>query len=200
MIKTVIFDIGNVLCGFHWKEYFEGFGYDKEMIKKLETATVSSPIWLELDRGCMTDAEILDAFVANDPSIEKEIRQSLTNTRGLLVRYDYAIPWIQELKSKGYQVLVLSNFNHKAHTECQDATDFLPYVDGGILSYLEKCVKPEPVIYEKLIAKCNLIPQECVFLDDVQQNLDGAAAFGIHTILFRDQEQAKEDLRKLGVE
>ena len=28
-------------------------------------------------------------------------------------RYDYAIPWIEELKAKGYQFLVLSNFSRK---------------------------------------------------------------------------------------
>ena len=75
--------------------------------------------------------------------------------------------------------------------------DFLFHVDGGILSYREKLIKPMPEIYERLIRQYDLVPEECVFLDDLQQNLDGAAAFGIHTILFQNREQAGSELEKL---
>lgn len=200
MIKTVIFDIGNVLVGFQWKEFFQKLGYSQEILNKITLATVQSPVWSEYDRGCLTDEQVMEEFVKNDPSIETELRASLADIHGMLTRYDYAIPWITELKAKKYQVLVLSNFSHKAQTDCADVMDFLPYTDGGILSYQEKCIKPEPAIYEKLIARYNLNPKECVFLDDLQRNLDGAAAFGMHTILFQNQAQAKEELKKLGVE
>lgn len=35
MIKTVIFDIGNVLAGFAWEEYFRSFGYSEETFQRL---------------------------------------------------------------------------------------------------------------------------------------------------------------------
>ena len=200
MIKTIIFDIGNVLTGFQWKKYYESFGFSKEIFDRLAAATTLNEDWNEYDRGILSDEQLLAEFIKNDPGIETEIRQVLTNISGMLERYDYAIPWIQELKKKGYRVLVLSNFSHKAYHDCAHTIDFLPYTDGGILSYREKCIKPEPEIYRRLIEKYNLIPEECVFLDDVQRNLDGAAAFGIHTILFQNQPLAKEELKKLGVE
>lgn len=200
MIKTVIFDIGNVLTRFCWREFFESFGYDEETTKKIECATVKSAAWNEYDRGRMTDEEVLEQFIRNDPSIERQLRETLADVSGILARCDYAIPWIQELKTGGRQVLVLSNFSNKAYTDCQDALDFLPYTDGGILSYREGCIKPEPEIYRRLIEKYRLIPEECVFVDDLQCNLDGAAAFGIHTILFCSQAQARAELKKLGVE
>ena len=199
MIRTVIFDIGNVLTGFHWREFFDSFGYDEETTKKIAAATVESDSWNEYDRGNLTDDEVLEEFVKNDPSIEKEIREVIADIGNILVRFDYAIPWIQDLKGKGYRVLVLSNFSHKAYADCGHALDFLPYTDGGILSYNEKCIKPEPEIYQKLIANYNLIPEECVFIDDLQRNLDGAAAFGINTVLFTNKEQAVEALKKMGV-
>ena len=76
----------------------------------------------------------------------------------------------------------------------------MPYMDGGILSYQDLVIKPEPEIYRLLIERYHLIPEECVFLDDLQANLDGAAAFGIHTILFKNQQDAIKQLKKLGVE
>ena len=95
MITTVIFDIGNVLAGFAWKEYFLRFGYSEEIFQRLVKATVGNSSWQEHDRGALSDEEILNLFIENDPGIEKELRETLDNINGMLVRYDYAIPWIQ---------------------------------------------------------------------------------------------------------
>lgn len=200
MIKTIIFDIGNVLAGFEWKTYFQKFGYSDEALSRIAKATVESSIWSEYDRGALTDEEVLEAFVKNDPGIEKEIRESLENIQGMLVKYDYAAPWVKELKQKGYQVLVLSNFAHRAHQDCKDVLEFLDYVDGGILSYQERTIKPEAEIYKRLIERYHLVPEECVFLDDTEKNLVAAAEFGIKTIHFKDRDGAVAELKKLGVE
>lgn len=200
MIKTVIFDIGNVLTDFRWEDFFKEKGYSRELTDRIGKATVESEIWPEYDKGLLSNEEIMDGFVKNDPEIGKEIRESLSDIRGIVTKRDYAIPWIQELKRKGYQVLYLSNFSRRAEEQCAESLDFIPYTDGGILSYKEKCIKPEPRIYELLIERYHLNPEECVFLDDLQKNLDGASRFGIKTILFKNQEQAIEALKALGVE
>lgn len=199
MIDTIIFDIGNVLTGFQWKKFYESFGFSPDIFERLAAATTLNEDWNEFDRGRLTDEELLAEFIKNDPGIEEEIRTVMEDIDDMLEPYDYAVPWILELKEKGYGVLVLSNFSHKAFVDCKKALAFLPYTDGGILSYQEKCIKPEPEIYKRLISKYNLVPNQCVFIDDLQKNLDGAAAFGIQTILFRNLAQVKEDLKKLGV-
>lgn len=199
MIKTVIFDIGNVLAGFCWKEYYDSFPYSEEVKERIANATVKSAVWAEYDKGNMTDEEIIEAFVKNDPGIEKEIRESLEDISGMLLRFDYAIPWIKALKENGYQVLVLSNFSHKAVVDCAHALDFLPYTDGGILSYKDHFIKPQPEIYALLMERYQLVPEECVFMDDLEENIKGAANAGINTILFKSEMQAKEELREMGV-
>lgn len=200
MITTIIFDIGNVLADFDWREHFAGFGYDDEMVERIAKATVRNPLWNEVDRGVMGQEELVDKFVANDPEIEQDIRKVLAYVGTMVVRNEYAIPWIQDLKSKGYRTLYLSNFSEKAESDCAKALDFIPYMDGGILSYQEKIIKPMPEIYQLLIDRYHLIPEECVFMDDTVANLTGAEKFGIHTIHFLNQAQAIEELRKLGVD
>lgn len=200
MITTIIFDIGNVLADFTWKEHYERFGYDGAMVERIAKATVGNPAWNEYDRGAMKLEDVIQTFINADPEIEQDIRKVLNNVKTMVRRNDYAIPWIQELKSKGYRTLYLSNFSEKAETECAYALDFIPYLDGGILSYQVKVIKPMPEIYELLIKRYHLVPEECVFLDDTRANLDGADKFGIHTILFSNQAQAIEELRKLGVD
>ena len=199
MIRTIIFDIGNVLADFSWEAHYRRFGYTGSRLERLTKATVKNDAWNEYDRGALSDEEVLQRFIDSDPEMESDIRKCLANVEGMVVRNDYAIPWIQELKQKGYRTLYLSNFSEKAAKECVKALDFLPYMDGGILSYREKVIKPMPEIYQLLIDRYQLVPEECVFLDDTQKNLTAAEAFGIHTILFKDQEQAREELRRLGV-
>ena len=200
MITTIIFDIGNVLADFIWEEHYRSFGYDGEMLARIAKATVKSPMWNEYDRGAMSDEEILEGFIANDPEIEDILRKVLANVKTMVRRNDYAIPWIKELQGKGYRCLYLSNFSRKAETECAYALDFIPYMDGGILSYQDKVIKPMPEIYQLLIDRYNLVPQECVFMDDTVRNLEAAEQFGIHTIHFQNQQQAIEELQKLGVD
>lgn len=199
MIKTIIFDIGNVLTIFSWKEHFASFGFDAKTQERLANATVLSDDWKEFDLGILSDEEIIDLFVENDPAIEKEIRHALTDAKGILTRCDYAIPWIKELKEKGCQVLFLSNFSEKILQECAHAMDFLPYMDGGVFSFKVNLIKPDPAIYKHLLGKYNLVPSECVFLDDTLANIEAAKALGINGIHFKDLEQAKEALATLGI-
>lgn len=199
MITTVIFDIGNVLTDFCWEEYYRSFGYSDEIFERLANATVKSQIWHEFDRGEMSDDQILEAFIQNDQGIEDELREVFRDTHGIVTKREYAIDWIKELKSKGYRVLVLSNFSEKAAKECSDALAFLPYTDGGILSYQDKLIKPDPAIYQLLIDRYSLVPEECVFLDDLKRNTEAAEKFGMHTICFTTKEKAEEELAALGV-
>lgn len=71
MITTIIFDIGNVLADFTWKEHYERFGYDKEMVERIAKATVKNPAWNEVDRGVLSMEEILQSFIDSDPEIER---------------------------------------------------------------------------------------------------------------------------------
>ncbi len=200
MITTIIFDIGNVLADFTWEEHYRSFGYDEETLLRLANATVKNPAWNEYDRGVLSDEEIMQKFIESDPGLEDILRKVLKNKKTMVRRNEYAIPWIKELQKKGYRCLYLSNFSKSSETDCAEALDFIPYMDGGILSYREKVIKPMPEIYQLLIDRYELVPEECVFLDDTVHNLEAAEKFGIHTIHFRNQKQAIEELRKLGVD
>lgn len=199
MISTIIFDIGNVLVHFRWKKYFESLGYDSMMIERLANASVLNYDWKELDLGNLTYQEILDLFIENDPDIEKELKKALTDLSQILGKTDYAIPWLKELKQKGYRLLYLSNFSEKVLRECVHAMDFLPFMDGGIFSFREHMIKPDPAIYQLLLKNYSLTPSECVFLDDTQENIDVANVLGIHGITFVNLEQAKEALATFGI-
>lgn len=200
MIRNIIFDIGNVLTDFRWREFLQDKGFDEAMIDRIARASVMSPYWNEFDRGEWEQDKIMAEFIKNDPEIEQELHIAYDNVRGMVTPRDYAIPWIKELKAKGYGVYYLSNFSYKAYVECADALDFLPYTDGGILSYRDKVIKPGKEIYDLLLSRYGLKAEESVFLDDTMKNVEAARAYGFYGICFWTKEQAEEELKKLGVE
>ena len=197
MIRNIIFDIGNVLAGFVWEEFFRSFGFSDEVFEKLADATVRSDFWNEMDRGKLTDDQLLEGFIQNDPSIEKELCQVFENVTDMIRRYDYAIPWLKELKEKGYHVYYISNFAHKAHVECEKALDFLTEMEGGILSYQDRLIKPDPEIYRLLCSRYGLKAEECIFIDDTERNVLAAQKEGMKGLIFHTLEQTKEELDQL---
>ena len=54
MIRTIISDIGNVLSGFTWYDFYKSKGYSEEMVERLAKATVKSDAWKEYDRGVLS--------------------------------------------------------------------------------------------------------------------------------------------------
>ena len=194
-ISTIIFDIGNVLVDFRWKEFIEEHGYTGDIADRIARASVLDPDWREYDLGILNEEEIIDKFVENDPGIEKELRKTYRSLTGLLKQADYAKPWIRELKSQGYKVLYLSNFSLKADTDCAKELDFIPLTDGGILSYKEKLIKPDPAIYELLTERYVLVPQECLFFDDTPVNVEAARKHGYKAYVFPGYEAAREIIR-----
>ncbi len=197
MIDTVIFDVGNVLTRFGWQDFIRSFGYDEDICVRVGNATIESPYWKEYDRGVMSNDEIVNSFVSLDKGVEKEIRETMRDFKGILTPADYAIPWIKALKERGLQVLFLSNFSERTYEECRDALGFLDYVDGGIFSYRVKLIKPDPAIYKCIADTYALVPDRCVFVDDLLENVKAAEDYGFHTVLFKDYKTASLTLDRL---
>lgn len=199
MINTIILDIGQVLAHFRWKEYLNECGYDRETIEKVSKATVLSKEWSEEDRGVLNDEELIASFIANAPSVAKEIRKLKESPAGLVREYDYSADFVKKLKENGYKVYLLSNYGKTNFAYARSHFKFIPFVDGGVISYEVHHIKPEPEIYQTLINKYHFNPLEAVFLDDSLVNLEGAKSFGLHTIHFTEFDKALKELRDLGV-
>lgn len=195
MIKNIIFDIGQVLARFRWREYIDEFGYSNEVKDRLGKATVLSPYWNEVDRGVKTTEEIVELCVSYDKGIEQEIRKFFEDTSKLVVEFDYSYDWIKELKEQGLKIYLLSNYGESNFAHIKDVFRFFTLVDGGVISYQEKCIKPEEKIYQILLDRYELDPSECIFIDDLAANIEGAKRLGIHGIQFHELNQVKEELK-----
>lgn len=196
MIKTIIFDIGNVLMRFDYEPYIKNLLKDDTVIEKVNDAVWRTGYWNELDLGYEQE-EVFSKMLEAGPDCREEIRAALENVGDCIGPADYAKPWIRDLKERGYQVLFLSNYSEFIMNSRPDVLDFLPLMDGGVFSCYVGHVKPDPAIYRTICEKYHLAPEECVFLDDNKPNIEAAEDFGMKGIHFLSYEQAKEDLEEL---
>ena len=197
MIKNIVFDIGNVLVAFAWQDYFKGLGIVGDKFDRVVKATVKSEEWNEVDRGAWSEDKILAAFINNDPTVEEEIRKVFINIHDMLIQYEYTKGWIIDLQRKGYKVYCLSNMSHRAVLDCADSLDFLPMLDGYILSCDVKLCKPERKIYQELFNKYSLKPEECIFVDDLKANVNAAKDLGMKGIVFTNVKDVQTEIEKI---
>ncbi len=196
MIKTVVFDIGNVLVRFENVRFTRELLGDDRIAEKVIHAIWGTGYWTELDRGESAET-MLPKMLRAEPEVQKEIRLVFGEIGGCLERMPYAIPWIRELKSRGYRVLYLSNYSEYVMQINPDVLDFLPFTDGGLFSCRVKLIKPDPAIFRRFFEMFRLEPAECVFLDDTEENVRSARSLGMRAIRFDDYRQGREELEKL---
>ena len=200
MIKNIVFDIGGVLADYRMKEFLMEKGLDGPMIKRVLKASVMNPYWGRFERGEVTEEETLQAFTAADPEIERELRLVFTNLSGMLVSRDYAIPLVQRLKKAGYGVYYLSNYSKKAYDECGESLAFMPYMDGGVVSFKVGMTKPDQRMFSCFLERFGLTAETCLFVDDTEENVLAARALGFSGFVFTGVDGLMEELKKLGVE
>ncbi len=183
MIKTIIFDIGGVLIGYDWKKYLlKEFNNDEVLAEKIRSNIFDNHKWDEVDRGVLSEDELIELFSKDAPEIKDEIIHFWNTAGDALWQYDFAKNWLTDLKERGYQILFLSNWSEHLRKLAADKLDFLPMFDGGVFSYEVKLIKPDHKIYEHIINKYDLNPSECVFIDDTQRNIIGAEECGLNTV------------------
>ena len=196
MIKNIIFDIGNVLISFQPIDYLNSKFNDETTKTILFNTIFKSKEWLLLDRGTVTDMEVIEIFCKRQPSFEKEIRYVMKNWHEMHIPMKESIKLLKYLKNSGYHIFFLSNYHKNAFKVIFNKFDFIREVDGQVISCDVKLLKPEELIYEILLNKYNLKPQECIFIDDSIENIKVADKLGIHGICFKDAESIYNIIEK----
>lgn len=199
MIKNIVFDIGNVLVDFRWRDLMTELKLSDAEQDKFEVSVFGSRWWQTLDHGTLEEAEAVEHLREDNQKYIEAFDLLWENRDKLVSPYPYSVEWIKELKSRGYNVYLLSNYPKdmfNLHAQV-GSFPFLPLVDGKVVSAFVKMIKPNADIYELLLNKYDLKAQECVFLDDRTDNIEGARKVGMHGIVFQNYEQAKKELDAL---
>ena len=200
MIKNIIFDIGGVLVEFSPENILRKMGLPETEVLEIAKTTSWGPHWKELDRGVMSKEEVFELMLSETKEEYKaDARRFLYDEVLSTVKsFDYSEEWLRELKSRGYNIYLLTNYPdwmfdyHWANT-----FTFTKSVDGKVVSAVVKQIKPDEEIYTTLLKKYNLIPEESVFIDDKAENIQTAKALKINGIQFTNINDVKNKLNSL---
>jgi epoxide hydrolase-like predicted phosphatase len=198
-IKTLIFDIGNVIFTFNPEEFLQNILGDDKKGSDCFSLMVQSPEWQELDKGLLSIEKAKNIFIQRDPSLKDEVELFFKQWLDMFQPIEPTIKLLDTLREKGYKLYILSNFIRESFEALSPKMIFLQKFDGVVASYSIGMAKPDRDIYEHVLEKFDLNANECVFIDDMQVNVDGAESVGISTILFESTEQLIDQLKKMQV-
>lgn len=184
MIKNVIFDLGNVVVKLKWDIVINKYTQNENDKKILQDVIFNSDEWSKLDEGTIEKENAISIMLSKLPEnlhfaclgIMKDWQE------GLILNYQ-TLDFIKNLKEKGYKTYILSNAP-------LDIPEFLTrnslnqYFDGKIISAEEKIAKPNKKIYELILNRFDLNPEESLFLDDKKENIDAAINCRINGYIF----------------
>jgi FMN phosphatase YigB (HAD superfamily) len=200
---ALIFDFGNVVAHFDYRKAASKLGARlglsggellerlgplgfSELLKRYESGRISARafskgvsgmIGLEVDHDEFVDAWS-DIFWANES----------------------IAPLIARLKREGYRLVLGSNTNdlHAIHFRRQFAGT-LGHFDRLVLSYEVGHIKPSADFFLACAEAAGAEPADCVFIDDLAENVEGARAAGLVGLLYESTERLVADLESLGI-
>jgi putative hydrolase of the HAD superfamily len=201
MIKTIIFDLGNVLINFKPAEFLMQFTDNIFEINDFVKKVPKSKIWFDLDRGKLTVKEAYEIFLKRYPEKEELLNLFFKENKWMemLTPIQKNVDILRDLKINGYGLYILSSFIEEAFSYVQSIYEFLSLFDGGVISYQVGTIKPEKAIYHILLQQYNLNPEESLFIDDHKVILKPARQLGMKVIHYQPDTDLREELRKFSV-
>jgi len=183
-IKAVIFDMGGVLlrtADVTARETIAArYGVTRS---ELETYIFSSESSIQSEKGALSDVEHWQNVMCH-------FGQPIGDYLALYDEYfsgDFIdqrlLDFAASLKPR-YTLGLLSNAWDNARVLLSQRFDFLDRFDVSIFSYEVKARKPDPAIYHAMLERVGAAPGEALFIDDVQENVAGAKAVGMHALRF----------------
>lgn len=141
----------------------------------------------ERDRGLVSTAEsfrlsLSACGVDPSPQLVSTLAQAdrdlmLANSRP----YDDAIPFLQQLRSNGIKIALVSNCADNTRTLLTDL-NLAPLADHIVLSCEIGFAKPSPEIYAFALETLGTPPEDAVMVDDLEEYCKGAEAVGVRAI------------------
>lgn len=198
-VKNIIFDMGNVLMTFDGPSIAAHFTDTPADAALLQNALFGSSTWALLDSGTITHETMLRVAAAHLPE------RLHPNLRACMARWpDYSEPieavndLAIRLKGEGYGIYVLTNASTRVMDQLGHAPA-IPYLDGYVVSGIERLMKPDPAIFTLLCERYGLDPASCLFVDDNADNCVGARVAGMHAYRFTgDADDLEANVRLLG--
>lgn len=106
---------------------------------------------------------------------------------------------LEELDDAGVRLWALTNWSRETFHHARERFDFLDRFEEILVSGELGVAKPDPRIFEMLLAKAALPAEEVLFVDDRRDNVEAARGLGIDALAFTDAQTLRAELRRRGL-
>lgn len=199
MIRCVISDLGNVILFFDNDIFFRKItpysSFSLDRIKAL--ARIHFELVMDFDRGEITAQQFYEEAV-------HKFEAKITYQTFFEIYSDIftlnppVLETLKRLRSK-YRLVLLSNTDVMRFGFIRENFPEIFLFDAYVLSYEVGCVKPHPQTYRAALQRAGAEPHECIFIDDREENIEGAQRLGMNVLLFNPQTNLERPLRDYGL-
>lgn len=192
-MKNIVFDLAGVVVARNQERCPQ---YIMDYFYFINSGEALPEFWDDYDRGTRdidSVAQCLAEFRGSDfETAKSRMLEAVTYQEQVAPTAEL----IAELKAAGYRLFVLSNMS-KDYIEFLREMPVFQHFEGEIVSCEVGLIKPEREIYNLLLDRYNLVPEQTIFIDDRKPNVDAGAEVGINPFHFdrNDPEKSCEQLR-----
>ncbi len=197
-IRGVIFDFGNVIYRFDNGRILAGLSaLCGKPVSQLAALLAASTLSEDYESGRLDSPAFLEGVsrLCGYPFPEDAFLRAFTD---IFTPIESTLALIRRLAPR-FRLGLISNTNpwHFEHTirPCE----IFPLFQAVTLSHVLKALKPDPRLYEDVLAQLGLPAEACVFIDDRPEFAEGARQLGMQGITYRDAESLIRELEALGV-
>jgi 2-haloacid dehalogenase len=198
--RVVVFDLGGVLIDWDPRHLYRKLFSGDERAMEDFLANVCTHEWNRCQDAGRSFAEGARLLKEQHPD-----KGELIDAYG--TRFDEmmagpiagAVEILAELRTRGTPLYSLSNFSAETFPLASARFDFLRWFRGMVISGEVGVIKPDPRIYEMMLARFAIDPRRTVYIDDVLANAEAARPFGIHGIHFTTPTALRAELVQLAL-
>lgn len=198
MTKNIVFDMGKVLLAYEPQKFLKKLFSEEDVIETLSRELFGGPEWPLTDTDALDDEALIFSVTMRIPQYAEQIEKAVEVWPVLMDQADGMEDLLRELKGAGYRLYLLSNAPSKFRNYLGEYPIF-SLLDGGIFSGTEQIVKPTAELYRRLCKKYDLVPEECLFVDDRPENIAMARRLGWKGHIFTNCEEFRRWLGEEGI-
>lgn len=199
MLRTIIFDMGNVLVHFSHDRMCQQIGVlCGQSGGDIQRLLIDSGLQWNFERGLMSPRELHRQIVelVEQPLDYDAVRIAASDIFRL---NEPLVPVIDELRRQGHRLVLLSNTSEWHFEFIWSRFDVLQRLHAHVLSCRVGAIKPESPIYDAILQEIGCDPHEAFYTDDIAKYVDTGRTYGLNAEVFTDVPALRRQLAGHGV-
>lgn len=199
MIRTCLFDMGNVLVFFSHELMCRQIGsLCGRTGEEIHQLLIESGVQWDYERGRISPEQFHD-WLQSETQCSVDFADLNRAGANIFCLNEAIVPVLDQLKARGLRLVLLSNTCQTHFDWVWQHFDVLQRFDACVTSCGVGAMKPEPAVFEAAMREINCRPDECFYTDDIPQYVAAGRSHGLVAEIFTDVPNLIAQLKRGGI-